>query len=263
VAPGTTDWDADGYHRLSAPQEEWARRVLERLPLEGDETVLDAGCGSGRATRLLLERLPDGCVVGVDGSPSMIEAAAAELADAGDRIRLMVADLLELGPGLLAEGAGVDRVDAILSTATFHWIPDHETLFAALHSTLRPGGQLVAQCGGEGNVADFEETVMEACSREPFADHLEGFRPWSFFGAVETERRLAAAGFEGIRCWLEPSEVTPDDPRGFIAVSGLAPHLERLPEELREPFIDAVLDRMPRPVTLDYVRLNIDAARPA
>jgi trans-aconitate 2-methyltransferase len=136
------DWDASTYERVSGPQVEWAARVLHRLPLRGDETVLDAGCGSGRVTQMLLERLPRGHVVAVDAAPSMVEAARAAL---GDRATVLLSDLTELE---------VDEpVDAAFSNAVFHWIPDHARLFARIHAALRPGGRLIAQCGGAGNIA--------------------------------------------------------------------------------------------------------------
>ena len=137
----TRDWDARTYDRVADPQTRWGTAVLERLTLEGDERVLDAGCGSGRVTELLANRLPDGRVVALDGSPSMIDAARERLAPFGDRIEYVVADL---GAPLPIDGT----VDAILSTATFHWVPDHDALFRNLAAVLRPGGRLVAQCGG-------------------------------------------------------------------------------------------------------------------
>src|SRR4051794_41268429 len=138
-------WDAAAYHRVSAPQLEWAEKVLERLPLEGDETVLDAGCGAGNVTQLLLDRLPRGHVVAVDSSESMVEHARQALDP--DRTTVLQADLAELELD--------EPVDAAFSNAVFHWVPDHDALFARLHAALRPGGPLVAQCGGEGNVARF------------------------------------------------------------------------------------------------------------
>ena len=129
------DWNAGSYERMSAPIEAMGRDVLSRLELVGDETVLDAGCGTGRVTAALLERLPRGRVIADDGSPSMIEQARERLGD--DRVEFLVADLAELE---LPE-----RVDAVLSTATFHWVPDHDALFARLFDVLQPGGQLVAQ----------------------------------------------------------------------------------------------------------------------
>jgi trans-aconitate 2-methyltransferase len=258
----TTDWDAKRYDQLAAPQERWARGVLERLPLAGDETVLDAGCGSGRVTKLLLEKLPRGRVIGVDGSPSMVELAAETFAD-DDRVTLITSDLLELSPDSLQREAGTDSVGAVFSNATFHWIADHERLFERLFAVLKPGGRLVTQCGGRGNVAQWIEAILRAAAREPFAQYIEGFEPWNFHGDAETAERLDRAGFVDVRCWLEEVDaVRPDDPRDFVTVVGLAAHHERLPQELREPFTDAVIEALPRPVELRYIRLNADGLRP-
>jgi trans-aconitate 2-methyltransferase len=249
---GPAEWDAKAYDRLAKPQEEWARQVLERLPLQGDEVVLDAGCGSGGVTRMLLERLPQGRVIGVDGSQAMIDQARSNLEQWGDRIELHVGDLQDLQLG--------EPVDAVFSNATFHWIPDHPTLFRRLREAMKEGASLVAQCGGEGNVAEFAAAIEEACALPEFAPDFEGFSPpYNFAGPAATEERLRAAGFDGIRCWLEDRRVEPDDPRAFGAAAGLAPHLERLPEEQREPFIDAVMARLEKPIVYRYVRLNIDA----
>jgi trans-aconitate 2-methyltransferase len=245
-------WDAETYHRVSGPQLEWATVVLERLPLRGDETVLDAGCGSGRVTQLLLERLPRGRVVAVDSSESMVEHARQAL----DRERATVfqADLAQLE---LEE-----PVDAVFSNAVFHWIPDHDALFEHLHAALRPGGVLVAQCGGEGNVARFHAAAREVGSQAPYADHLADWSgPWNFASAEETAERLERAGFVQIETWLEPSPVTPDDPLTFVKTVCLGPHLQRLPGELRDGFAHAVCE-LAGP-ELDYVRLNINAKKPS
>lgn len=265
---GVRDWDGATYDRISAPQTAWGREVLERLPLDGDELVLDAGCGSGRVTEMLLERLPRGRVVAVDVSPSMVQAARKRLSRArtphdgghpegtqragGPSVDVRVMDLLELE---LEE-----PVDAILSTATLHWIADHERLFARLHAALRPGGRLVAQCGGEGNVRRTREAVQAVGATEPFARYMAGWDgPWNFSPAGLAERRLLAAGFREATCWLFPVTVQPPEPREFLRTVNLGSHLLRLPEELREPFVDAVHERLDDPYTIDYVRLNIDA----
>ena len=248
----TRDWDAATYDRVSAPQVEWAERVLERLPLRGDETVLDAGCGSGRVTRMLLDRLPRGRVVAVDSAPSMVEHAREAL-DPG-RATVLRADLTELELD--------EPVDAAFSNAVFHWIADHDALFARLHATLRPGGRLVAQCGGRGNVRRFHEAAMAVAEEEPYAEHLAGWEgPWNFAGAEETAERLEWAGFTSVETWLEPYPVTPGDPTGYLRTVCLGYHLEELPEELRAPYVEAVSERCGS--ELDYVRLNIGAKRPA
>jgi trans-aconitate 2-methyltransferase len=246
----TRDWDAATYDRVSAPQVEWAERVLERLPLRGDETVLDAGCGSGRVTRMLLELLPRGHVVAVDSAPSMVEHASETLDP--ERSTVLRADLTELA---------LDApVDAAFSNAVFHWIADHEALFARLHAALRPGGRLVAQCGGRGNVERFHEAARAVASEDPYAEHLAGWEgPWNFAGAEDTAERLERAGFTDVETWLEPYPVTPPDPTGYLRTVCLGHHLERLPEYLRAPYVQAVSERCG--TELDYVRLNIVGSR--
>ena len=247
------EWDAAVYDRVSHVQEGWARDVIDRLPLRGDETVLDAGCGSGRVTRLLLERLSDGRVIGVDGSRAMIEQAREMLP--ADRVELIVSDLLDLE---LSE-----PVDAAFSNATFHWILDHRRLFSRLHHAVRPGGAIEAQCGGIGNLDEFLNSLENVDGDERFAPYLRGIaNTWNFASPGDTEVRLRAAGFDEVRCWLEERLEKPREPRAFLRTVCLGPHLERLPERLHEAYLDAVLEYIPRPLALDYVRLNISARRP-
>jgi trans-aconitate 2-methyltransferase len=181
----------------------------------------------------------------------MIDAARERLGREAD---LRVADLVGLD-------LGGDTVDVVFSTATFHWIADHDALFASLRGVLRPGGRLVAQCGGAGNIASVHAAARQAADDPPFRPHFEGWRgPWNFATPQDTERRLHAAGFAEARCWLAERPVHPDDPREYLRTINLGAHLERLPPDLRYPFVDAVLARLGERPTLDYVRLNIDAA---
>jgi trans-aconitate 2-methyltransferase len=246
------DWDGPTYDRISGPMERLGLETLDRLPLRGDETVLDAGCGSGRVTAALLERLPRGHVIGVDGAPSMIDAARERLGERPD-LELHVGDLTELDLGDV-------RVDAVLSTATFHWIADHDTLFRRLHAALRPGGRFVAQCGGAGNIATIHAAAAEVAAEEPFAAHLAGWAgPWHFAAPEATDARLRAAGFGAAHCWLADRPVTPDEPAVYLRTIILGAHLEQLPADLHGPYVDAVLARLPAPLVVPYVRLNLDA----
>jgi trans-aconitate 2-methyltransferase len=245
------DWDAATYDRVSDPQVAMAARVLDRLELDGDETVLDAGCGSGRVTELLLERLPHGRVIAVDGAASMVEHARERL---GERALVLQSDLTALTLD--------EQVDAVFSNAVFHWIANHALLFERLFAALRPGGRLVAQCGGEGNIAEFHRVARAVAAQEPFARYLGAWKgPWNFAGAEETAERLKGAGFELVETWLEPYPVTPEDPPAYFTTVCLGPHLEQLPSALREPYVDAVYERAGG--ELDYVRLNMNARRPA
>lgn len=250
MGSATRDWDAGSYHRVSVPHEEWAESILERLPLDGDETVLDAGCGSGRVTAKLIERLPQGHVVAVDGSASMVEKVGDVLRRGIDRA--LIADLTELELD--------EPVDAAFSSAVFHWIQDHGLLFRRLHAALRPGGRLAAQCGGAGNIDRLREIADEVAGSEPFASYFEDFEaPWNYAGTEETEARLAEAGFQGARCWLQPWTVEPPEPAEFLRTVCLGAQVEELPTDLRDPFVDAILAEEPKPLALDYVRLNIEA----
>jgi trans-aconitate 2-methyltransferase len=249
------DWDAVTYDRVADPQEEWGREVLARLELRGDESVLDAGCGTGRVTRALVERLPRGRVIGIDASPTMIERARQSLDDFGDRVELRVANLVGLE---LAE-----PVDAIFSNATFHWILDHQSLFSRLFSLLRPGGAIEAQCGGEGNVMEWKRAIEAVEGDERFAPYLRGVLPSYYFASVgDTRARLERAGFAVGDVWVEERMVSPREPRDYVRGVGSADLLERLPARLHEEFVDALLGSMARPLTLRYVRLNISARRP-
>ena len=241
------DWDAATYGRLSAPLTAMGAEVLDRLVLRGHETVLDAGCGTGNVTRILHERLPDGHVIAVDAAPSMVEQARELLPPA---VEVRQADLLAL---TLAE-----PVDAVLSTATFHWIGDHERLFANLHALLAPGGRLVAQCGGHGNVAAVKQAGRDVAREARFAPYFDGWaEDWTFATPEQTEQRLRAAGFIDVWCWLSRVDVDPGDPAGYLSAICLGSFLARLPEELREPFVAAALERLPDPLEIHYVRLNM------
>jgi trans-aconitate 2-methyltransferase len=242
------DWDARTYDRVSDPMTRWGTAVLDRLPLRGDERVLDAGCGSGRVTERLADRLPGGRVIALDGSPSMIEQARMRLARFGDRVDYVVADLGRPLP--LAE-----PVDAVLSTATIHWVPDHETLFANLAAVTKPGGWLVAQCGGAGNIASIQRVLATVGDGWLGGVHFET--------VMDTTSRLTAAGYVDIECWLtdEPTRLEPGEPfETYLRTVVLGAHLDRLPTEEHDAFVHAVAMGVGEPL-IDYVRLNITARR--
>jgi trans-aconitate 2-methyltransferase len=242
------DWDARTYDRIADPMHRWGVAVLDRLPLRGSERVLDAGCGSGRVTEVLAERLADGEIVALDASPAMLDEARRRLARFGDGITYVEADLARPLP--LAE-----PVDAILSTATFHWVLDHDALFRNLAAVLRPGGRLEAQCGGAGNIAGLERILR---------DLVEDKGPTFTFATPDSTRaRLESAGFTEVETWLTEEAVWLERPgplETYLETVCLRARLARLPTARRRPLVEEVARRMPEPV-LDYVRLNITATR--
>jgi trans-aconitate 2-methyltransferase len=255
VTACSRDWDAATYDRISAPQQAWASEQLSRLELYGDEVLLDAGCGSGRVTAALVDLVPRGRVYGVDVAPSMAAHAAEAL---GERATILCQDLVALD---LPE-----PVDVVFSNATFHWVRDHDALFAAIARTLKPGGRLVAQCGGRGNI-DTIRAASETVIREPkFATYFESWRqPWNYATAEKTAQRLERAGFTDVETWLEPKPTTPPEPWTFARTVCLVRHLDMLPPDLHDPFVDRVMEQVDaggeEPVVFDYVRLNMTAIK--
>jgi trans-aconitate 2-methyltransferase len=249
---GLRHWDAATYDRISDPMTRWGSTVLERLATAGVHTVLDAGCGTGRVTALLLERPGDARVVALDAAGSMLDEARRRLAPFGRRVKFVEADLLALAPDMLG---GWAPVDAVLSTATFHWVLDHDRLFTNLAAVLRPGGQLVAQCGAAGNIARLIEAVRSTGSARAGA--------WLYASPEDTRRRLAAAGFTDIEVWThpEPTRIEPGEPlETYLETVCLRTHVAAMTPGERARFLRAVAEALGEPV-IDYVRLNIVARR--
>jgi trans-aconitate methyltransferase len=243
----------------------WGAAVLDRLNVRGDERAIDVGCGTGRLTAELLERLPAGSVIALDRSRNMLAQAEAVLGPRfGDRVTYVEADLNAVEPGDVATG-----LDLVFSTATFHWLPDHDRLFRWIHAMLKPGGWLVAQCGGGPNLARLQERIDALAAEPAFAPYLGGWAgPWNFQNDVDTAERLARHGFDEIETGLIYAPAVMDDAaayREYIGTVVFSQHLARLPDEAtRAAFLDALTDQAARdetPFELDYWRLNMTARR--
>jgi trans-aconitate 2-methyltransferase len=218
-------WNADTYEKVNSPQQVWARSIVERARIQPGEVVLDAGCGGGGVTQMLLELTPN--VIAVDADPNMVEKARATLPQS---VPVYHQSLLELDIP--------EKVDVVFSCAVFHWITDHDRLFERLRAVLEPGGRLVAQCGGEGNIQNVLDIVGERPGR------------WLYAGADETEERLRRAGFDDVRAWLEPMPTVPEDMATFI--ENVILH--------EDPDARANAERVAAQVDhIDYVRLNMEA----
>jgi trans-aconitate 2-methyltransferase len=239
------DWDAATYDRLPIPMTGWGLEVLARLELRGDETVLDAGCGTGRVTEALRERLPRGHVIALDASPSMLERARERLGT--DRVTYLEHDLMDPIP--------IDPVDAVLSTATFHWVPDHDRLFANLAAVLRAGGQLVGQCGGWGNL----ERVNAAAAR---AAGIDLVATKTYPTPEETWTRLEAEGFVDIETWLQeaPVNLPADELEPYLRTVILSGEVAKRSPGDADQLVHAVATELGEP-QIDYVRLNIVARK--
>ena len=255
------EWDSEAYDRLSDPQFGWGMKLIESLPLCGDETILDAGCGSGRLTAELLKRLPHGRVIAVDFSANMIKTATQRLGDELDRVELLEADLNEF--------TLPRSVDGIFSNAVFHWVANHSSMFRSLFTALKPGGWLVAQFGGGGNLSRLKSRVSMMRSEEPFRRYLEKFDEVAHYEPVApTVARMKEAGFFEITAGLHPEPVTFPDAvvyKNFIRSVNLHRYVAKFPREVEEDFVErlaAMASKDNPPYTLDYVRLTIRATKP-
>jgi trans-aconitate 2-methyltransferase len=257
------EWNAESYHRVSGPQTLWGRRVLSRLSVRGDERVIDAGCGTGRLTGELMQLLPEGRMVAIDRSWNMLLTARANLRpEFGPRISFVRVELPTLPFTAWA--------DLVFSTATFHWVKDHPTLFREVLRSLRPDGRLFAQCGGGPNLVGARNLAEEVMRRDPFAACFQDWSGvWEYSTAELAAERLHAAGFVDVSTSLEPAPTTLVDEasyREFVTTVIYNTHLEHLPEgPLRLRFIDEVTRRAAAqdpPFTLDYWRLNLEGRRP-
>jgi trans-aconitate 2-methyltransferase len=261
--PNSREWNAAEYHRLSAPQFEWGQRVLSELHLRGDECVLDAGCGTGKLTRLLLRNLPRGRVVGLDLSRNMVLHARQDLElEFGERVRFVAADLVAL--------PFRNCFDGIFSTASFHWVLDHDALFRNLYEALRPAGWLHAQCGGGPNLDRLRQRVRALSQTPEFSNWLGKFpEPWFFSDAEGAASRLRAAGFQSVKTGLEEASFAVSSAQEFqqyLRTFVLHRHLELLPTDaLRTAFVQQLSDASAHddpPWALDYWRLNLRAHKP-
>ena len=257
-----TEWNPQAYDRLANPMHGWGETIIASLQLLGDETALDLGCGSGRLTELLLRCLPRGKVIAVDRSANMLDQTRERLEPRfGSRVEYLQCSLDELD---------LDRVAHVaFSNAALHWIRDHPRLFRKLHRALRPGGRLVAQCGGGPNIALARERAQTVMNRPPYTPYFEGWGgPWEFADAETTRRRLEDAGFVDVSTELVQRDVILRDAaeyRDYLEHVVFGSHLDRLPDRLRQPWLDEVAEPGARdnpPFSLDYWRINIDARRP-
>lgn len=259
-----TSWDAATYERIGTPMRGWAQAVIDDLALTGDETVLDAGCGSGSVTFDLHARLPRGRIYAVDASAEMIASLSNQTKERG------VTNIVPIHASL-TDFALPEQVDRVFSNAVFHWIPDDAALFGCLLRTAKPGGQLRAQCGGFGNNANVLAAVAVVRQDERFATHLGDFQDSKKYRTPEQAKAaLEAAGWADVRANLWPQPVpfaTDDDAALYVKTILLRDHIARLPGDLGDAYARAIVTETKRArggdYIADYVRLDLWAARPA
>ena len=259
------EWDPADYAAHSAAQLAWARELIAKLDLRGNERVLDVGCGDGKVTAEIAGALPRGEIIGVDSSPEMIRFAGATFPQSKfPNLEFQRMDARELHFR--------QPFDILFSNATLHWVDDHPAFLRGAGACLKPGGRLVVSCGGKGNAQDVFAALRATLRLKPWRGLFRKLKaPYFFHRAEDYEKWLPRFGFEMHSVQLANKPVT------FRGWAGLAawirttwlPYTQRVPPGQREAFIGEVVDRFVAKhpddasgnLTIRMVRLEIDAKR--
>lgn len=229
-------FDGRKYEKFSQPQQDWGSRMMDELDLHGDECILDIGCGNGLLTEKLAMRVPDGRVIGIDSSASMLEQAKSHKAEN------MEFRLLDIETMIFE-----DEFDVVFSNAALHWIMDHPRVLDMIYKSMKKGGIMRAQFAGEGNCKNLSDVLMEAISSHEFKADFSSFEwPWYMPGKAEYEELLRSAGFEQYRVWIENADRSfPDEDSfvGWIEQPGIVPFVSVLPEGRTSVFRDVVVEK--------------------
>ena len=255
-------WNPADYAANSSTQMAWAKALLARLALHGDERILDVGCGDGQVTALLAQAVPRGHVVGCDSSSDMIAHARQQHRQGN----------LEFAPADARDLRLPDRFNVLFSNAALHWVDDHRAFLHGAARMLCPGGRLMVSCGGRGNAADVFAAVRAELRRTAWRECFRRMRPAYFFhSAEEYQVWLPASGFRAERVRLAEKDGAHPGREGFAAWfrTTWLPYTQRVPEDRREAFVTAVTDRYlakhppddAGTVHVRMVRLEIEAVR--
>jgi trans-aconitate 2-methyltransferase len=259
-------WDAEDYRDSSSQQKKWGRELLSKLRLEGDERVLDIGCGDGKLAAEIAELVPRGSVVGIDNSNEMIGFARESFPPQDyPNLSWEVKDARELDYEM--------EFDVAFSNAVLHWVSDHRPVLAGVKRSLKPGGRILFQMGGRGNAASVVQVLATLLGREEWGRYFHQFTvPYRFCAPEEYTGWLLEAGLQPSRVELVPKDMTHQGREGLAAWirTTWLPFTQRIPEERREDFtyelVDAYLLSFPPDeggsVHVDAIRLEVEAVNP-
>lgn len=258
-------WNAADYAANSVVQQTWARELIAKLNLRGDEHILDVGCGDGKVTAEIARAVPRGLATGVDASPQMIEFARKTFPpEKFPNLGFRVMDARKI--------KSTRRFDLLFSNAALHWVDDHESFLRGAASVLKSGGRLVVSCGGRRNAHDVFVAMCPAMRDRRWREFFRKMpMPYFFYAPEDYEKWLPKFGFKSFRVELAPKDAVYGGAEGFAKWlrTTWIPYVQRVPENLREEFIAAVTERYvaKHPPDADgkvhvrMVRLEIDAVK--
>ena len=231
-------WNAVDYSKSSNVQQQWARELIEKLRLMGNEKLLDIGSGDGKVTAEIAGYLPHGSVVGLDSSEAMISLAQS---------RYSTHDFsnLQFQQGDASALTFENEFDVVFSNATLHWILDQRPVLQGIYKSLKHKGKILLQMGGRGNAADVLAVFDTFKESNDWHKYFLGFAfPYGFYHVEEYRPWLYEAGFQEQRIELIPKDAIHQDRgsfEGWIRTTWL-PYMQRVPEEKRDVFITRLAD---------------------
>jgi trans-aconitate 2-methyltransferase len=258
-------WDAADYARSSSVQQVWAKELIAKLKLQGNEAVLDIGCGDGKVTAEIASLVPEGSVVGVDKSPAMVsQAVNGYPSSLHSNLRFQICDAAELPFD--------NEFDVIFSNATLHWLVDHRPALKGIQRSLKANGRILLQMGGQGNAARVVEAMDLVRNRPEWSSYFANFEfPYGFYGPGEYCKWLVEAGLICCRVELIPKEAVHanrDKFAGWLRTTWL-PYSHRVPPDQRNRFLQEVeaayIDKDPvledGSVHVQMVRLEVESIK--
>jgi len=256
------EFDGEKYKQASSQQKAWGRKLIAELEFEGGEKILDLGCGDGLLTAEMAKFVPDGFVLGIDASESMIETAQKDHAGANVRFELLDIDAIDFK----------SEFDLVFSNATLHWVKDHRMLLKNVFKALKNRGAARFQFAGDGNCSNLIRVLREVTSAKEYAPYfLEFDWPWYMPAIDEYQALVDEVAFAEKRIWSENGDkhfVSTEEMTKWIDQPSLVPFLGYVAKKDRRRFRDAVVERMVKETLQDdgthfetFRRINVLARK--
>lgn len=256
-------WDAKEYAKHSSVQQVWARELIAKLQLRGNESLLDIGCGDGKITAEIASLLPEGDVIGVDNSPDMVALARKHFPQS--RHPNLSFELVDASHLRFEK-----QFDIVFSNASLHWIKDHKPVLSGIQKSLKADGRVFLQMGGKGNAEGILSVLDTITIEKTWKRYFSDFEfPYGFYEPAMYTQWLKEAHLVPLRVELLPKNMSyrdKDGLAGWVRTTWL-PYTDCVPVHRREEFISRIVatyvEKSPLDnggyVHVDMVRLEVEA----
>jgi len=254
-------WNAKDYAKNSSAQESWANELVSKLALQGNEYLIDIGCGDGKITNSIAQKLANGIVVGIDRSESMVELAKNQFNL--PHLSFHAMDATEISVQ--------EKFDVAFSNATLHWVKDHNAVLTSLRKCLNKNAKILFQMGGHGNAQDVLDVVDHVTTSDKWKKYFVNFVfPYCFCNISDYEKWLPNAGYKAKRIELITKDMIHENEeglKGWLRTTWF-PYTDQLPENKKEEFLSLIIEKYTNVHPVDsegrthvnMVRLEVEAS---